>query len=71
MRDINFIGNVEARDIFQGGVDVLVCDGFIGNVMLKTAQGTVNMMMQMLKNMLSSHCLIVFYLLVVVHCCKS
>ncbi|QQR53918.1 phosphate acyltransferase PlsX [bacterium] len=49
MRDINFIGNVEARDIFQGGVDVLVCDGFIGNVMLKTAQGTVNMMMQMLK----------------------
>jgi glycerol-3-phosphate acyltransferase PlsX len=37
---INFVGSVEARDIFNGDVDVLVSDGFSGNVMLKTAQGT-------------------------------
>jgi phosphate acyltransferase len=36
---INFIGNVEGNDIFKGGVDVVVCDGFVGNVLLKTAEG--------------------------------
>lgn len=42
--DINFIGNIEARDIFQGYADVVVCDGFTGNIMLKTAQGTMREM---------------------------
>ncbi len=32
---------MEARDIFDGAADVLVCDGFVGNIMLKTAQGTL------------------------------
>jgi len=36
---MNFIGNVEGRDIFNGAVDVTVCDGFIGNVALKTSEG--------------------------------
>ncbi|MDI6709183.1 MAG: phosphate acyltransferase PlsX [Thermoanaerobacterales bacterium] len=36
---LNFIGNVEGRDFFHGGVDVVVCDGFIGNVVLKTGEG--------------------------------
>ena len=36
---MNFIGNVEGRDIFNGTVDVTVCDGFIGNVALKTSEG--------------------------------
>jgi len=37
--NMNFIGNVEGRDIFNGAVDVTVCDGFIGNVALKTSEG--------------------------------
>ncbi|MFL5625405.1 MAG: phosphate acyltransferase PlsX [Ktedonobacteraceae bacterium] len=36
---INFIGNVEGRDIFTGAVDVVVCDGFVGNVVLKVSEG--------------------------------
>lgn len=36
---LNFIGNIEARDIFDDSADVIVCDGFVGNVLLKTAQG--------------------------------
>ena len=37
--DINFIGNVEARDVPQGACDVIVCDGFVGNVILKLTEG--------------------------------
>jgi len=36
---IHFIGNVEGRDIFNGNADVIVCDGFVGNVALKTSEG--------------------------------
>ena len=38
---INFIGNVEGRDIFKGDVDVIVCDGFTGNVVLKLSEGLI------------------------------
>lgn len=41
--DFNFIGNVEGRDIFDSKVDVIVCDGFTGNVMLKEAEAFYNM----------------------------
>jgi glycerol-3-phosphate acyltransferase PlsX len=44
-----FVGNVEARDIFDDAADVLVCDGFVGNVMLKAAQGTVRTMLRLLE----------------------
>ena len=37
----NFIGNVEGRDIFNGRCDVIVCDGFVGNIVLKVAEGVV------------------------------
>lgn len=37
--DINFIGNIEGRDIMAGKVDILLCDGFVGNVILKFAEG--------------------------------
>lgn len=40
-----FIGNVEGRDIFAGTVDVIVCDGFVGNVVLKTCEGLVDFLM--------------------------
>jgi glycerol-3-phosphate acyltransferase PlsX len=36
---LNFIGNVEGGEIFQGTCDVVVCDGFVGNIVLKTAEG--------------------------------
>src|SRR5215472_14458682 len=40
---INFIGNVEGRDVFTGDADVIVCDGFIGNVTLKVSEGIVEL----------------------------
>jgi glycerol-3-phosphate acyltransferase PlsX len=49
---INFIGNVEGRDIFTGVADVVVCDGFIGNVALKVGEGVVEMINKILKEAL-------------------
>ena len=46
---LNFIGNVEARDVPAGVADVVVADGFVGNVLLKTLEGTVDMMLKNLK----------------------
>jgi glycerol-3-phosphate acyltransferase PlsX len=45
---INFIGNVEGRDIFKGDVDVIVCDGFTGNVALKLSEGLIETFTAML-----------------------
>src|SRR5215475_9787840 len=45
---INFIGNVEGRDIFTGDVDVIVCDGFTGNVALKLSEGLIETFREML-----------------------
>ncbi len=45
-RHLNFIGNVEGRDVFKGTCDVIVTDGFTGNVMLKTAEGVVSLFTQ-------------------------
>jgi glycerol-3-phosphate acyltransferase PlsX len=42
--DINFIGNIEGRDIFSGKADVIVCDGFTGNIVLKQAEGIFSLM---------------------------
>ena len=46
---INFIGNVEGRDIFKGEIDVIVCDGFTGNVALKLSEGLIETFAGMLK----------------------
>jgi glycerol-3-phosphate acyltransferase PlsX len=49
MRDepqINFVGNVEGRDLFKGTVDVVVCDGFVGNIVLKFTEGMAEGMFQ-------------------------
>ena len=48
---LNFVGNVEARDVPLGAVDVVVCDGFSGNVLLKTIEGTAMFMGSLLKKM--------------------
>ena len=47
---LNYIGNVEGRDIYTGGVDVIVCDGFTGNVILKTSEGLISAIMGLLKS---------------------
>jgi glycerol-3-phosphate acyltransferase PlsX len=46
---LNFIGNVEGNDIYEGRVDVIVCDGFVGNVALKTSEGLARMLGQMIR----------------------
>ncbi|MBQ7884791.1 MAG: phosphate acyltransferase PlsX [Clostridia bacterium] len=51
---INFVGNMEARDGLSGDYDVLVCDGFTGNVFLKAVEGTVSLVMGELKSALKS-----------------
>ena len=47
--DLNFVGNVEGNDIFKGTADIVVCDGFVGNVALKTTEGLATMIMQFLR----------------------
>ncbi len=51
---INYIGNVEGRDLYNGHADVIVCDGFIGNVALKVSEGLVEVIRHKLKDSLSS-----------------
>lgn len=47
--DINFTGNIDGKDIFIGNADVIVCDGFIGNIVLKTSEGLADAIIKMLK----------------------
>ena len=51
---LHFVGNVEGRDVFAGNVDVIVCDGFIGNVALKISEGVTQLIITMLKGALNS-----------------
>lgn len=53
--DLHFIGNVEARDLLDGIADVIVTDGFTGNVALKTIEGTALSVFKMLKSALTSN----------------
>jgi glycerol-3-phosphate acyltransferase PlsX len=46
---LNFYGNVEGNDIYKGTTDVVVCDGFVGNVALKTSEGLAKMLTDMIK----------------------
>lgn len=48
--DINFIGNIEATEALDGGCDVLVCDGYTGNIFLKTVEGTASLLMSEIKS---------------------
>ena len=52
--NLNFAGNVEGRDIYGGEVDVIVCDGFIGNVALKVSEGLVEMVKNLLHESLEA-----------------
>jgi glycerol-3-phosphate acyltransferase PlsX len=52
--NLNFVGNVEGGDLYGGGVDVIVCDGFIGNVALKVSEGLVDMVKHVLRESLEA-----------------
>jgi len=51
---INFIGNIEGKDIFTGAADVVVCDGFTGNIALKISEGLAEAILKMLKREISN-----------------
>jgi len=53
--DLNFIGNIEGHDLFKDHVDVVVCDGFVGNIVLKTSESLAVAMFSMLKRELMSN----------------
>jgi glycerol-3-phosphate acyltransferase PlsX len=52
-KDIHYCGYVEGHQLFEGDADVIVCEGFVGNVALKTAEGTAAMVLKLLKSRLS------------------
>lgn len=52
--DLNFIGNIEGKDIFSGKADVIVCDGFIGNIVLKVSEGLAETILKMLRMEISN-----------------
>jgi len=54
LENLNFVGNVEGRDLFSGAVDVIVTDGFTGNVMLKLSEGLTEAMLSMIKRELTA-----------------
>ncbi len=54
LEGVNFIGNVEGRDLYTGKADVIVCDGFVGNVALKVSEGVVEVITQTLKRSLKA-----------------
>ncbi len=54
LKGINFKGNVEGRDLFNGHSDVAVCDGFVGNVALKSIEGTAHLLSDSLRESLKS-----------------
>ena len=51
---INFVGNIEGRDVPYGRADVVVCEGFVGNVFLKTAEGLAGVFVQLIKEKITS-----------------
>ena len=55
--ELNFIGNVESKDVMKGVCDVVVCDGFSGNIFLKAIEGTASLILSELKNVFYSNAL--------------
>lgn len=53
-QNLNFIGNSEGRDIFTGDVDIVICDGFVGNVVVKMSEGLAASLIRMLKKVFTS-----------------
>jgi glycerol-3-phosphate acyltransferase PlsX len=53
--NLNFLGNIEGHDLFSNGVDVVVCDGFVGNIVLKTCEGLAANIFRWLKQELTKN----------------
>ncbi|MFH1368187.1 MAG: phosphate acyltransferase PlsX [Elusimicrobiota bacterium] len=53
--DLNFVGNIEGHDITKGKAEVIICDGFVGNVVLKFGEGVAEMMLKLVKEELKAH----------------
>ncbi|MGR5146036.1 phosphate acyltransferase PlsX [Photobacterium alginatilyticum] len=53
--DINYIGYLEGNELYSGRADVIVCDGFVGNVSLKTSEGVANLFIDSIKNAISTN----------------
>jgi glycerol-3-phosphate acyltransferase PlsX len=53
--NLNFVGNVEGKSIFEGTVDVIVCDGFVGNLVLKSCESLADLVRHTLRSEMSSH----------------
>ena len=53
-QNLNFLGNAEGRDIFTGDIDVVICDGFVGNIVVKMSEGLAMSLMRMLKSLFTS-----------------
>ena len=47
---LNFVGNIEGKELFKGAADIVVCDGFVGNVTLKVIEGVSSMLLNLLKH---------------------
>lgn len=54
LEGINFVGNMEARDLLSGEYDIVICDGFAGNVLLKSTEGAITSLLSMLKSDIKS-----------------
>jgi len=52
---LNFIGNIEGRDIYAGSADIVLCDGFVGNVILKVSESVVDTIVKLLKSEIKSN----------------
>ncbi|MCM8790365.1 MAG: phosphate acyltransferase PlsX [Candidatus Omnitrophica bacterium] len=52
---LNFVGNIEGRDIYTGNVDIILCDGFVGNVILKVSESIIDTLVKALKNEIKSN----------------
>lgn len=55
--ELNFVGNIEGRDILEGAVDVVICDGFVGNVILKLLEGAASFLFGNIKSILEKNVL--------------
>lgn len=54
IKSFNYVGNVEGRDLYEGKTDVVVCEGFVGNVILKVSEGIVDMLMKVVGKTLAT-----------------
>ena len=52
---LNFIGNIEGRDIYVGTVDIVICDGFVGNVILKVSESVIDTLVKLIKKEIKSN----------------